>query len=288
MSKPTKILKSETGEAQASDVEEQRRSEFGTLATKCDRYSLSLRQVSIALSDSLRTEFAPNDVSVADWRHSLTLFHRCVSPLIKSVDRLWQLDSQQTGIRARLAVEVDRAIQDSVKSLFSRDGNPSERLGKARAKLRRVVTGLELWKQNFPKSLVADELVGPPMESSLLRFLKPDQLRNRYFSELSHQARLRNDADDRIALTNQCMASRKLYIVGLVVGCAFPDQWGLSEFGRFEQLHCRLLENIRGASHYRSSIRWRLEKARQSSILNPNIRFNRHQSEDESRAASLV
>lgn len=233
-----------------------------------DSYAFKLLETATAYSQSLNAEFAPSADSVADWQHSIMLLEQSVSPLTRWINQLSQQGGPNLEWRPALLNEIESAIQASVRSFHVHGKKPSEGLSNGATSLRRAVEGLRIWQECSHTEQVERDIV-LPVGHELLKISKVRWLLDDSFCKLQNVVQLDLCDSDNAGRISQCMASRKLYIVGYFVSCVCPDLWTGEQYTNFVSLHEELLKNMNGASHFRASIRARLYRASISPILNP-------------------
>ncbi|MEO9594528.1 hypothetical protein [Rhodopirellula bahusiensis] len=238
------------------------------LTEQGEHYVVTMLGMSTAYAQALDSEFLPSVESVIDWRHSITFLQQALLPLSRVIDQAATENRDATELwEANRLAKVKRELAKAFR-LLGGVGDSVDELQAGSDALGNVVNEFVVWKRDASAAFLSRE-VGPPIDHPLLNADKVTRIREIYFEKLKDVIPREGVTTKQSELKDQCMASRKMYLVAFFVACVQPQCWGTDEFDRFDQLHGRLLGVMRGPSHYRASVRARRELVDHNRLLNP-------------------
>ena len=246
-------------------------SEFDASDGSSDRqYILKFAGMTAAYAQSIGSEFLPAEDTLVDWQRNLSLLRQALGPLEMVVDRAASHDAPAEATwQGGVYRTVSAAIVEAVARLGQRE-NPNDALGQSRDAVRRASAEMNGWVRRL--EIRYDDHA--PKVQTRSRQLAEDQvkvIREVYFDRFNQSIPTSGPTTDDEILKRQCMESRKLYLVAYFVACIHPQLWDDAQYRRFKERHEVLLSRMHGPTHYRSSVRSRLQTASISLMLNPGL-----------------
>ena len=219
------------------------------------RYSIIVSVFSHSLTD----EFWPSDDTIIDWTDNFALLREASFPLADFLHKNRSSLREHHHEDAQRFVSVKRLISNGIRILVDKTSpelNSNERscaeiLTSANFELRQASAVLDNWLTLLGSS---DEAV-LPWDLSPSRDVVKGLL-------VEHEERLdralrKLQSDD--AIFDQCMASRKLFLIAHYATFLYPDIWTRERFDKLLKIQKSLITKMSDGSPHRLSVikRWR-------------------------------